>query len=180
MFRKLIGAIVGLAMMGMAGTANAIPIEMSFAATDFSGGAAPVSGAFTWDAASTTATIDSLLSVSLTIAGHTYTLGEVGFISPIDASLGDTIGGVINGVCCIGGGTDDFTIDWDRESGDPNTFTYIFLGLEDFPSSNTFSSFSITATEIPEPSTLALFATGLALLAFMGWRRRGSVQVKAA
>ncbi len=32
----------------------------------------------------------------------------------------------------------------------------------------------------PEPSTLALFATGLALLAFMGWRRRGSVQVKAA
>ncbi len=34
--------------------------------------------------------------------------------------------------------------------------------------------------EIPEPSTLALFATGLALLAFLGWRRRRAVQVKAA
>ncbi len=34
--------------------------------------------------------------------------------------------------------------------------------------------------EAPEPSTLALFATGLALLAFIGWRRRRVVQVKAA
>ena len=34
--------------------------------------------------------------------------------------------------------------------------------------------------EAPEPSTLALFATGLTLLAFFGWRRRGSVQSKAA
>ncbi len=32
----------------------------------------------------------------------------------------------------------------------------------------------------PEPSTLALFATGLALLGFIGWRRRRSVPVRAA
>ncbi len=34
--------------------------------------------------------------------------------------------------------------------------------------------------QVPEPSTLALFATGLAGLGFMGWRRRKRVQLKAA
>ena len=36
----------------------------------------------------------------------------------------------------------------------------------------------IDPTPVPEPSTLSLFATGLAGLGFMGWRRR--VQLKAA
>ena len=35
-------------------------------------------------------------------------------------------------------------------------------------------------TPIPEPSTLALFATGLAGLGFVSWRRRKRVQLKAA
>ena len=44
------------------------------------------------------------------------------------------------------------------------------------------STFSFTTSHgpIPEPSTLTLFATGIALLAFIGWRRRRVVQVKAA
>jgi hypothetical protein len=37
-----------------------------------------------------------------------------------------------------------------------------------------------TPIRVPEPSTLALFATGLAGLGFMGWRRRKRVQLKAA
>ena len=38
----------------------------------------------------------------------------------------------------------------------------------------------IFATPVPEPSTALLFATGLAGLGFMGWRRRRSVRVRAA
>ncbi len=43
-----------------------------------------------------------------------------------------------------------------------------------------FSLSGDTSASAPEPSTLALFATGLALLGFIGWRRRGVVRVKAA
>ena len=39
---------------------------------------------------------------------------------------------------------------------------------------------NINLMYVPEPSTLTLFATGLALLAFLGWRRRGAAWVKAA
>ncbi len=50
-----------------------------------------------------------------------------------------------------------------------------------FGQSNVAGSFpTLTVSEAPEPSTLALFATGLALLAFLGWRRRRSAWVRAA
>ncbi len=43
-----------------------------------------------------------------------------------------------------------------------------------------FTSYNRVAAVGPEPSTLALFATGLALLGFIGWRRRGSKWLRAA
>ena len=46
-------------------------------------------------------------------------------------------------------------------------------------SADTIGSWVVRSSEAPEPSTLALFATGLALLAFLGWRR-GSKWLRAA
>ncbi len=60
--------------------------------------------------------------------------------------------------------------DWDFSS---LTLTFLSGEYESDPG----VAISVAA---PEPSTLALFATGLALLGFLGWRRRGSVQVRAA
>jgi hypothetical protein len=84
--------------------ASAIPITVSFTATGFNVGAPtdPVTGSIGYDAASTTAPPNSLTSINLTIAGHAYSLAEVGFA---DSTV---IGALINGVNFVGASTNDF------------------------------------------------------------------------
>ncbi len=182
MFRKLIGACVGLAMMGMAGTAHALAFQMEFTVTNFiplTAPVDPVSGSITYEAASDTAVVDSFISVDLTIAGHVYTISELGFEVVFAANF--TIGGIANGgVAHLLGFTDDFRIAWDPTTPTPTSRLFQYTTSETLPlfESVTFEEFSIT--QAPEPSTLALFATGLALLGFLGWRRRGAAWVKAA
>ncbi len=179
MAKKLIGACVGLAMMGMAGTAHALAFQMEFIVTSFSLGAPPVSGSITYEAASDTAVVDSFISVDLTIAGHVYTISELGFEEVFAENF--TIGAIVNTVSGFLQFTDDFRIAWNPTTTPIPTgrlFQYNTSGTDSLFESVTFEEFSITPA--PEPSTLALFATGLALLGFLGWRRRGSVQVKAA
>src|SRR3954469_19731235 len=62
--------------------AHAIPVTVSFAVSGFRSDDGevpptdPVVGSIVYDAASITSNINSLTSVNLTIAGHTYTIGE--------------------------------------------------------------------------------------------------------
>jgi hypothetical protein len=133
----------------------------------------PVTGSIVYDAASTTSNINSLTSINLTIAGHTYLLSEVGFISP--AGSNQLIGGLSFGVGGIFHGTDDFSIRWNETTLIPFDFTYATtLPSGGIFRSATFTQFSVTAAAaVPEPSSLALLAAGVAsLCVFLPFARR--------
>ncbi len=225
MYRKLIGACVGLAMMGMAGTANAITFnsEATFLAaisdptlesfesliptntgtlggsittSNFTvavTGAGDVAGLFdtlTLVGSGISATDGSNVAVfgtSASFPGTTIVFTFPDFIDAFGFNITDF--GDLDGSLLYSTGSGEFgTIATAPAEGGDGSL--LFFGLT---TDIHFTTFTIqnTAfddgigidelyfTEAPEPSTLALFATGLALLAFIGWRRRKSVQSKA-
>jgi hypothetical protein len=154
-------------------SAQAIPITVSFTASGFGAGAPtdPVTGSIVYDAASTTSNINSLTSVNLTIAGHTYTLGELGFISPSGTS--QFIGGLLNGVDLVMVHTDDFFLTWNETTLVPSFFFYTTASSSLIPRSSNFTQFSVTAAAVPEPSSLALLLAGAACFGIVRrWRPR--------
>ncbi len=205
MLRKLLGACVGLAMMGMAGTASAVPITYEFSGSLGSPvGTTPAgtlfSGFFTYESTAPDqvagGTIgrydfieyevdigpDTLIVQDLDAADRVEALNSANYVFfAASFNILGTVGGL--SVDNINAQFNEF----------PNTVGNDFLPgpnltLADFDAGTLFigtpvgsTAHSINSlTAAPEPSTLALFATGLALLAFLGWRRRGSKWLKAA
>jgi hypothetical protein len=126
--------------------AGAIQIRVSFTAVSFTefeealpAPMDPVTGSIVYDAASTTSNINSLTSINLTIAGHTYQLSEVGFRS--DGSNQSIYG------LSFGEGmfhhTDDFDIRWNQTTLVPFGFSYTTTSGGFFGSA-TFTQFSVT------------------------------------
>ena len=161
--------------------AGAIPITVSFTAASFieleeavAAPMDPVTGSIVYDAASTTSNINSLTSINLTIAGHTYLLSEVGFTSPF--GINQSIFGLLNGAF-IFNGTNDFDIRWNGTTLSPFNFLYAASSTPGIFLSSTFTQFSVTAAAaVPEPSSLALLAAGVAALcAFLPFARRRSI-----
>ena len=165
-------AVALFVLVGQIVPAQAITVELDFSASGFGSGAPndPVSGVITYEATALNAPITSLLSISLTIGTHTYSLADVDFFNFTPAVL---IGGTLNGALAIQGGTDDFYISFDHtvSSGALIGFDYSVAGGD--IAVHSFSSYALSeVSTTPLPGALPLFATGLGALGLMTWRRK--------
>ena len=128
-----------------------------------------VSGTITYEAASTTLPIEDLISIDLTIDGHTYDLDEdeVGFFLESGASpVRQVIFATANSG--VSANVDDFNLQWEMLALEGYSFTYASETTPGIWTSTTFDTFSVTA--VPIPPALWLFGSGL--LGMIGIARR--------
>jgi hypothetical protein len=162
---------------GAATPAYAIPITVSFQATGFTGvgvpPADPVVGSIVYDAASTTSTINSLTSINLTIAGHTYTVSELDFAS---VSPNQFIEALTNHTTLVRG-NNNFELSWMTPLLGSPSLLYSAVGASDIFLSKTFTQFSVTAerVSVPEPTSLSLLLAGVVSLSVCLYRDRRKI-----
>jgi len=172
----IIVSFVLYAIVALAPNSDGATFEMNFVVSNFSGdfGSSavpndPVTGSINWEAVGISDPVLSFDSISLTLDGHNYTVGEIGYSRTDFPFTGiDEIGGIINGVGGMASFTDDFWLRWDRNTLMPFDFSYtssqrygFWSAYESNPGS--FTSFSIS--EVPEPSVVSLFS--IILLVFI-------------
>ncbi len=205
MYRKLIGACVGLAMMGMAGTAGAVVLNVSVDGELLGATGVNVDGTlynvtfvdgscvdlfsgcnefadFTFiDAAAAFFAAEALMATVFTDSGAGLfdTMPELtfgcGFIGDCRTHIPFAPDGANQYLFTRTGNFADEASDKSvKQTFGPRNLDFSLVDAD--KDTINFADF----TPAPEPSTLALFATGLALLGFIGWRRRRVVRVRAA
>lgn len=166
-------AVVLALSLGSAAFAGPVTLELKAsgfanAGTQYPGFDGEVDVSLSWDTANKADPIASILSIDIEIAGHQYTLAEVGIAN--QGTTQTAIGAIVRGAnAVIGDGAfNDFLLVFDRVNPAINAFAYSIQGKTNAiwwtPAS---TSAAYITNSVPEPSTLALLLPALAaLLAF--------------
>lgn len=163
----------------LAGTAHAETVTLNLKASDFvnvgisyPGYDGEIDVNLTWDTNDKADAIQSFLSIDIEIAGHQYTMAEVGIAN--QGSTQTAIGGVLRGANTVvgDGAGDDFLIVFDRVVPKIDAFAYSIAGkFNAIWWTPAHTSAAYRENTVPEPSSAALLLPALAWLALR--RRRG-------
>ena len=162
--------------------ALAIPITVNFTAKNFTNigdfinqaPTDPVSGTIVYDAASTTANIISLSSITLAIDGHSYALGDIDYLTNYLGTQ-QLIGGSVGGVISLVSGSNDFGLDWGQSTLLPSVFAYTSSNDQGGLWETQDIVFNVAGpASVPEPETYTMLLAGLGLLGFTARRRKNN------
>lgn len=141
--------------------------QFANAGTQHPGYSGPITGRLTWEAATQGDAIGAITAFDMTIAGHAYTLAEIGIAN--QGSSQTALGGLVRGANAVvgDGAFDDFLLVFDRLAPRIDAFAYSIQGLANAiwwtPAQ---SSIRYVTNTVPEPASvlLVLAAFGAVLL----------------
>lgn len=170
MFKRFYGAALAALLLCTA-SAQAANYKMTFTASGFYDmGTNPqiVTGSLLYSAATPYySRWTALTGIDLTIAGHKFSLAEVGTFNYFGGTL--SVGGLVTGVNGVSARTDDFYL-----SVLPGDSTF-YYSLREYPGLFEAATVTKNVTEVaavPEPQTYAMLLAGLGLMGFVARRRK--------